>query len=266
MRIGYALPLVTGADAALEQAERLAALGYDYVELPLAGFDLTGPEGTAVAKRCVAATPIPTAILQSFMPRSLRVTGPDVDKAVVQSYLGRAAEVCHAAGARVAVFGAAWSRNVPDGFRREIARDQLIAAFGWTADAFKGSGTIVGIEPQNAKEANIIRFLDEAVGYAEAVNRPEIKVMVDSYHLDEEGTPLTEIARFGPWICHVQTADTDRTPPGSGRCDYAAFARQLRRIGYDETLSVEVMTPLSPEQMRDSLKTLRTFWPATGPA
>jgi hypothetical protein len=107
MRIGYALPLVKGTKEPLEQAERLASMGYDYVELPLAGFDLTGPEGIQAAKRCVASTAIPTAVLQSFMPASIRVTGPDVDEALVKTYLCGAAEVCHAAGARVAVFGAA---------------------------------------------------------------------------------------------------------------------------------------------------------------
>jgi sugar phosphate isomerase/epimerase len=263
MRIGYALPLVKGTKEPLEQAELLASMGYDYVELPLAGFDLTGPEGTQAAKRCVASTAIPTAVLQSFMPASIRVTGPDVHEALVKAYLGRAAEVCHAAGARAAVFGAAWSRNVPEGWSREVAHDQLVAAFTWTAEAFAGSGTVVGIEPQNLKEANIIRFLDEAVGYAREVDRPEIKVTVDFYHLDEEATPLTDISRFGEWICHVQTADTGRNRPGSGNYDYASFAEQLRIIGYDETISVEVMKTLGPDLMRESLDYLRGIWPAS---
>ena len=262
MRIGYALPLAKGTREPLEQAQLLAAMGYDYVELPLAGFDLTGPEGTRAAKRCVASMAIPTDVLQSFMPAAIRVTGPEVDEALVKAYLGRAAEVCHAAGARAAVFGAAWSRNVPEGWSREAAHDQLVAAFTWTAEAFAGSGTVVAIEPQNLKEANIIRFLDEAVGYAREVDRPEIKVMVDFYHLVEEATPLTDISRFGGWICHVQTADTGRNHPGSGSYDYAAFAEQLRIIGYDQTLSVEVMKPLAPEQMRESLEYLRGIWPA----
>ena len=47
MRIGYALPLVKGIKEPLEKAELLASIGYDYVELPLAGFDLTGPDGMA---------------------------------------------------------------------------------------------------------------------------------------------------------------------------------------------------------------------------
>jgi len=262
MRIGYALPLVKGTKEPLEQAELLGAIGYDYVELPLAGFDLTGPEGTEAAKRCVASTAIPTSVLQSFMPASIRVTGPDVNEAQVKAYLGRAAEVCHAAGAQVAVFGAAWSRNVPDGWSRNVAHEQLVKAFTWTADAFKGCGAVVGIEPQNLKEANIIRFIDEAVGYAKEVNRPEIKVAIDFYHLVEEETPLTEISRFGEWICHAQTADTGRNHPGSGSYDYGSFAEQLRIVGYDEMVSVEVMKTLSPELMRISLGYLRQIWPA----
>lgn len=263
MRIGYSLPLVRGTKEPLEQAELLASMGYDYVELPLAGFDLTGPEGTEAAKRCVASTAIPTAVLQSFMPAAIRVTGPDVNDGLVKAYLGRAAEVCHAAGARAAVFGAAWSRNVPAGWSREVAHDQLVTAFTWTAEAFADSGTVVGIEPQNIKEANIIRFIDEAVGYAKEVNRPEIKIMVDFYHVDEEGTPLADISRFGEWICHVQTADTGRNHPGSGHYDYASFAEQLRIADYDETLSVEVMKLLTPDQMRESLAFLRGIWPAS---
>jgi sugar phosphate isomerase/epimerase len=262
MQIGYALPLVKGARAALEQAELLATLGYDYVELPLAGFDLSGHEGLEIAKRCVADTAIPTAVLQSFMPASIRLTGPNVDATGIKTYLGRAAEVCHAAGARAAVFGAAWSRNVPDGWSRDIARDQLVEAFAWTADAFEGCGTIVCIEPQNVKEANIIRFVDEAVGYAKAVNRSNIKVVVDFYHLDEERIPLSDISRFGDWIYHFQTADSGRNFPGSGHYDYAAFARELRAIGYDETVSVEVMRQLTPDMMRKSLDFLRGLWPA----
>jgi sugar phosphate isomerase/epimerase len=261
MRIGYALPLVKGTREPLEQAELLASMGYDYVELPLAGFDLSGPEGTRAARRCVASTAIPTAVLQSFMPASIRVTGPDVNEAVVRTYLGRAAEVCHAAGARVAVFGSSPSRNVPEGWSRKVAHDQLVTAFAWTADAFAGSGTVVGIEPHNLKEANIIRFLEEAVSYAGAVNRPEIKVVVDFYHLEEEATPLTDLSRFGEWICHVQTADTGRNHPGSGTYNYALFAEQLRSIGYDETVSVEVMQTLGSDQMRESLEYLRAIWP-----
>jgi hypothetical protein len=41
------------------------------------------------------------------------------------------------------------------------------------------------------------------------------------------------------------------------------LAKQLHIIGYDETVSVEVMKPLRPELMRKSLDYLRGIWPAS---
>jgi sugar phosphate isomerase/epimerase len=196
------------------------------------------------------------------MPASIRVTGPNVSEAVVKDYLGRAAEVCHAAGARVAVFGAAWSRNVPAGWSREVAHNSSMPSVGRPMPS-RGLGPSLASSRKTSRRQTIIRFIDEAVGYAKAVNRPAIKVIVDFYHVDEEGTPLTEISRFGDWICHVQTADTGRNYPGSGHYDYAFFAEQLRIAGYNETVSVEVMKQLTPDQMAKSLEYLRGIWPAS---
>ena len=184
-----------------------------------------------------------------------------MDQARVRTYLSLAAALCHAVGARKAVFGAAWSRNVPDGWDRDRARDQLLQAFSWTAEAFEGSGCVVGIEPQNIKEANIVRTLSEAVGYAAEVNHDAIRVAVDSYHLVEERTPLTEIGAYRDWILHVQIADSGRQRPGAGSYDFAELARQLASIGYDDTLSVEVMHQLSDAEIAASAGFLRQVWP-----
>ena len=254
MKLGYAAPL--------EAAETLARIGYDYIEVPLVRFDLTTATGTRAAISQVKAAPLPCLVLQSFIPPTLPVVGPHVDERAVRTWFGHAAELAEAVGATAAVFGAAWSRNVPDGWSRDATHDQLVTAFTWTAEAFAGSGCVVGIEPQNVKEANIVRFLDEAVGYAQEVGRPgEIKVAVDFYHLDEEGTPLASISRFGEWICTVQTADTGRRHPGTGQYDYATFCAELDKVGYDDTLSVEIMHEISEAEMRDALTFLRGYWP-----
>jgi len=255
MKLGYAAPL--------EAAETLARIGYDYIEVPLVRFDLTTATGTRAAISQVKAAPLPCLVLQSFIPPTLPVVGPRVDERAVRTWFGHAAELAEAVGATAAVFGAAWSRNVPDGWSRDAAHDQLVTAFTWTAEAFAGSGCVVGIEPQNVKEANIVRFLDEAVGYAQEVGRPgEVKVAVDFYHIDEEGTPLASISRFGEWICTVQAADTGRQHPGRGQYDYATFCAELAKAGYDDTLSVEIMHQISEAEMRDALTFLRGYWPA----
>ena len=259
MRLGYATPLDTLVT--LPHAGEVAArAGFDFLEFPLAPLGLL-EGGHEEAVSVLQSLPLPCLVAQSFLPRGLPLTGPSVDDSRVRTYLALAAELCHAVGARKAVFGAAWARNVPEGWDRDRARDQLLQAFSWTADAFDGSGCVVGIEPQNIKEANIVRTLPEAVEYAAAVDHDSIRVAVDSYHLVEEQTPLTEIGSYGDWILHVQVADSGRQRPGAGSYDFPALARQLASIGYDDTLSVEVMQHLSDADIVASAEFLRTIWP-----
>ena len=40
------------------------------------------------------------------------------------------------------MLGSAWSRNVPDGFDRARAEEQLRQAYSWAAEAFRGSGVV----------------------------------------------------------------------------------------------------------------------------
>ena len=260
MRLGYAVPLDTLATLP-RSCEAVARAGFDFLEFPLAPLGLL--EGRSEeAVRVLTSLPLPCLVAQSFMPRGLPLTGPEVDESRVREYLSLAAELCHAVGARKAVFGAAWARNVPDGWDRERAKEQLVQAFSWTAEAFSGSGCVVGIEPQNIKEANIIRTLSEAVWYATAVDHDSIKVVVDIYHLAEEGTPLVEIGTYRDWIIHVQVADTGRQRPGAGSYDFDELAEQLESIGYHGTLSVEVMQQLSDADIAASADPLRRIWPA----
>jgi sugar phosphate isomerase/epimerase len=250
--LGWCAPLV--------QAAAVRDAGYDFLEAPLMGFGLDDAAGLAAACHALDDAPIPVPVFNSFYPRDMRVVGPDVDAARIQTYLRRAAEMAHHAGARVAVLGSAWARNVPDGFSRDVVRTQILENFHAVADAFSGSGVVIGIEPQNRKEANIITSLAEAVDYARAVNRPEIRVTADFYHMDEEREPLSQVTAFADWIVHVQLADSGRLNPGTGQYDYAAFFQCLEDGGYAGAVSVECMVPIAPPQMRRSQEFLRGFW------
>ncbi len=254
MKLGWCAPF---AKAAL-----VKEIGYDYLEVPLAGFGLEDEASLIAAKKAVDATPIPLTVFNWFYPQDFRTVGDFVDAARIKSYLARAADLMHHAKASSAVLGSAWSRNVPEGYSRARAREQILENYGWVADAFQGSGVTVGIEAQNLKEANIITRLSEAVDYARAVNRPEIRVMADFYHMDEEKEPLSDLQTYGDWIVHIQLADSGRRNPGTGAYDYDSFFRYLKEGGYTGTVSVECMIDIPPPEMRHSLEFLRRYWPA----
>ena len=252
MKLGWCAPL--------EQAAMVQAIGYDYLEVPLAAFPLEDDTGLKAAKRAVKTSPLPLTVFSRFYPPDMRVVGPDVDKIRIQSWLKRAAELTHHAGAETVILGSAWARNVPDGFSRQIATQQNLESYAWVADAFAPSGIRVGIEAQNRKEANLILTLAEAAQAAQQVNRPDvIRAMADFYHMDEENEPLSHLRDFAPWIAHVQVADSNRLNPGTGTYDYDSFFRYLKEGGYDSTMSVECMVPIPEAGMKQSLDFLRAY-------
>ncbi|WP_347347705.1 TIM barrel protein [Nigerium sp.] len=255
-RIGYA--------DRTENAAALARMGYDYLEARLTEFDLGTPDGTragAAALGRIAAEIIAIDVLQSFIPQGLFIAGPRrSSEDALRTYFARAAEVADAAGAGSAVFGAAWSRNLPDGYDRDRARAELLEAYHWCADAFAGSGCVVGIEPQNIKECNFVRLVSEATSLAREVGRPEIGVAVDFYHIDEEGESLDDVVDAGALICAVQTADTGRNEPGTGQYPHRAFVRALDAAGYRGPVSVEIMHDIPDVQKAASLAFLRELF------
>jgi len=252
--------MLLGWCAGLEDAPLLGRLGYDFVEVPLALLGLEDRGGLAAAVRAVRASPLPTAAFNVLFPRDLRVVGPEADGPRLRAYLARAAELLGEAGARVVALGSGWARNVPEGWERSRAEGQLLDALWLCADALEGTGVTLALEPLNRRESNIVNSVAEAVRLAELVDRPEVRVLADFYHMEEEREPLDALGAHGPWLAHVHVADTGRRNPGTGAYDHAAFLGRLRAAGYAGMVSAECVVERPEADMRHSLGFLRGLW------
>lgn len=233
-----------GVCAGIDKAAALEKAGYDYIELG-AGGTLVPDEGDDVwtpIRARVDAMPLRPESFNVFV-RNLKVVGPDADPAALERYvhtaLARAAQV----GGKVIVFGSGGARRVPDGFGRDEARRQILRFLGYCADAHEKTGVVVAIEPLNRDECNILTSVDEGAEYARAIDRPGVKNLADTYHMEKEDEPLDAIVRSGDVLAHTHTADSGRRAPGTGSYDHAALFRTLRAIGYaqkqDTRLSIE---------------------------
>jgi sugar phosphate isomerase/epimerase len=246
-------------------ADRLARIGYDYIEVPLAGCGIEDETVRRSALEALRRLPLPAETFNYFFPNDMIVVGPVVDKIRVTTYLARAAELMAAVGARVAVCGSGWARNAPAGWPLDAAADQFVEALGWAADAVRGSGVTVVIEPLNRTESTLANGVAEAVAIARRVARPEIRVLADFYHMDEEAEPLDEAFRHRGDLAHVHLADTQRLNPGTGRYDYPRFFGLLKAAGYAGSLSVECWAERTDEALATSLAFLRRQWADTSP-
>ncbi len=230
-----------GVCAGVDKAELLARLGYDYIELGAAG-DLIPDDPNEAAwterRRRIDAAPLRPEAFNSFV-RSGKIVGPDADAERLERYvhtaLARAAQV----GGKIIVFGSGGARNVPDGISRDAARNQILDFLDWCADAYETTGVVVVIEPLNKSESNILNTVGEGAEYVRALNRPGVRNLADTYHMEKDGESLSAIEDSGNVLAHVHTADTNRRAPGTGVYDHAALFRTLTRAGYDDRISIE---------------------------
>jgi sugar phosphate isomerase/epimerase len=253
MQIGWCAPLT--------DAQTVRNAGLDFLEVSLAPLDLESDANFAAAKKKIAACPLPTPAFNMLFPKHMRVVGEEIDEGAVKNYLSRVAELLHEAGARVVVYGSGWSRNIPDRWERERGEQQFLQALAWCADKLKGTGTTLVIEPLNRKESNLINSVTEGAWFAEQVNRPEIKLLADFYHMDEEKEPLEVLVENAEWLAHIHLADTGRRNPGTGHYDYKTFFAHLTAIKYSGMMSAECKIENPEADMRHSLAFLRQYWP-----
>jgi sugar phosphate isomerase/epimerase len=245
---------------ALADAPLMKQAGLDFVEPPLALLDPENDESFANAIQAVRDLPLPALAFNTLFPRDVRVVGPDVDERRVRCYLARAAELMSAARARVLVYGSGWARNAPEGWDRARTEAQFVQSLQWCADALAGTGVTLVIEPLNRKESDLVNSVEEGVQFAQAVDRPEVRVLADFYHMDEEHEPLAALKTHADWLGHIHLADTGRKNPGTGIYDYAAFSGFLKDGGYRGMISVECVERRQEAVMRHSLAFLKQYW------
>ena len=81
----------------------------------------------------------------------------------------------------------------------------------------------------------------DTLALVEAVDRPEVRLMLDIYHAQiGEGNLIELLRRAGPFIGEIQVADVPgRCEPGTGEINYPAIAKALEDIGYRGNVGLE---------------------------
>jgi hydroxypyruvate isomerase len=92
------------------------------------------------------------------------------------------------------------------------------------ADFFAPHGISVGIEPINQRSMPgfFLRTLAQAAGYIRELNRPNLRLQFDFFHVQmEEGCVSLRFREFFPLVGHCQIAGVpDRHEPDKGELNY----------------------------------------------
>ena len=113
MRFGVCMPI--------EQAEFIAKLGFDYLEVSAAGLaEMTEAQFADFLQKNEAA-PIHAEAANCMFPGSIKLTGDNVDFEAIQTYVNHAIGRLAQAGIKIGVFGSGGSRRARKGYERGAA-------------------------------------------------------------------------------------------------------------------------------------------------
>ena len=217
------------------------AAGFDFAEARIREFvKLSDNDFAKYAADC-RTNGLPLTTAYWLLPNDLKVVGPDVKMDEVTNYFEKALDRCQKLGVRFIVWGSGPSRQVPDGFSRDKAFDQLVALGKFLAPEAQRRGMIICAEPLRKAECNIINSATEGLQWVEAVNHPNFQLLVDIYHMTEENEDMAIIVKAGPHIAHVHMSNPKGRvlPLSADEFDYMPYFKALNRIGYHGTMTIE---------------------------
>jgi len=260
VRIGYCTNLIaTQTDGTgSEWIEKGKDSGFDYVELPLAQMtDLNDREFSSLKER-MDLSGLKCEVCNNFFPGHVRLTGNAVDYGKIEEYLDKALGRAAQLGVKVIVFGSPKSKNVPEGYPMDKAWSQLVDLLKTIDPLVRTKGITVAIEPLCKLESNIINTATDGLRLSRAVDRENIKLLVDYFHLVMEKEDPEILLRAGSYIRHIHFANpAGRVYPIEIEDGYIRFMNLLKRVGYEGRISVEAYTKDFCHDAKRSVEVLR---------
>ncbi|MFV0360346.1 sugar phosphate isomerase/epimerase family protein [Tropicimonas sp.] len=108
------------------------------------------------------------------------------------------------------------------------------------ADKAAASGITMGMEVVNRYESNMLNTHAQAIEFCRMVDRPNVKVHLDVYHMNiEEADSVVAIERTGDMLGYFHTGESHRGYLGTGSIDLPAIFKALVRTGYSGAITFE---------------------------
>ena len=124
----------------------------------------------------------------------------------------------------------------PEGVSQEDCEATLIANLKSVAADLEAAGLTLLIEPHCSKDfpGYVIDRMDQARRVVEAVDSPNLRILLDTYHTQRmEGDITGQIARHLDLIAHIQVGSSpDRHEPDTGEVNHRYVFEKLDAAGY----------------------------------
>ncbi|WP_068266990.1 sugar phosphate isomerase/epimerase family protein [Rubripirellula obstinata] len=259
MKYGMNLLLWNGevSDDVLVTCEKLKAIGYDGVEIPVFNLDLDyaafGKRLDSIGLQRTAAT------IRGQEDNPISSDQKTRDRGIEQNK--KALDCCAASGVETLVgpYHSAigvFSGKGPteDEWKWGVDSMRSVAEYAATV------GVQLAVEALNRFECYLLNSHADSARFVRDVDHPACGMMYDTFHANIEEKDIgSAIAAGGDKLFHIHISENDRSTPGAGNIRWDETFDAIKAIGYDHWLTIEAFGLALPE-VADATKIWRRMF------
>lgn len=231
-----------GICTGFEQIPVLKRLGYDYIECDLTALTRYDAAQVSRAAAILRANGLFMETANRFFSPAIKLCGENTNLGTIRAYTLRAFDRAVELGLELVVLGSGAARQRPKGCDPQKAHAQLLEALNEVGEAARQYDVQVAVEPLSRNECNQLNTISETAAFLDELRHPNVGMVVDLYHMIQEGVPFSDLAVAGRLLRHIHFNRPVRPrafPVHTDGYDYAAFAAALRCSGYTGRVSIE---------------------------
>ena len=215
--------------------------GFDVLEVSSGILSLSDDELTALRDAAKKAGLILTLCLGLTKDMDVSSSDPAICRKGID-YMKRLFVAMDKADIRKAggIIYAYWPCDYSQPVDKSAVRERSISSVREMADAAAAFGIELEIEVVNRFEHFLINDANEAVQYVKDVARPNVRVMLDCFHMNIEEDNMGDAIRFvGEYLGHFHIGECNRKVPGKGHMPWDELGQALRDINYQGYVVME---------------------------
>lgn len=204
--------------------------------------------------------------LNGYCPKQVVIAGPGFDLGVVRRYAKTVANRAKELDVLTVGIGSPYSRMLPDGFDKKLARKQLKDFLKATAEELGRYGITVCLEALAPCYCNFINTTEEAVEITREIGWSSIRTVLDFYNMEYSGEADCDVKPWMNEVAHVHISDDAGSPfkrdflkEEKSRI-HRHRLKKLFQAGYNGLVSVEVDVPVDIGKSGRSLKIIRSAY------